>query len=55
MRYIFLITGIRTAGVDTVYRLAIIRKASALDDLKYEIMSNSKTLRATSGILTGES
>lgn len=30
MRYIFLITGIRTAGVDTVYRLAIIRKASAV-------------------------
>lgn len=55
MRYIFLITGIRTAGVDTVYRLAIIRKSSVVDDLKYEIMSNSKTLRATSGILTGES
>ena len=55
MRYIFLITGIRTAGVDTVYRLAIVRKSSVVDDLKYEIMSNSKTLRATSGILTGES
>lgn len=55
MRYIFLITGIRTAGVDTVYRLAIVRKSSVIDDLKYEIMSNSKTLRATSGILTGES
>lgn len=55
MRYIFLITGIRTAGVDTVYRLAIIRKASTVDDLKYEILSNSKTLRATNGILTGES
>ena len=55
MRYIFLITGIRTAGVDTVYRLAIVRKSSVVDDLRYEIMSNSKTLRATSGILTGES
>lgn len=55
MRYIFLITGIQTAGVDTVYRLAIVRKSSVVDDLKYEIMSNSKTLRATSGILTGES
>ena len=55
MRYIFLITGIRTAGVDTVYRLAIVRKSSVVDDLKYEIMSNSKTLRATNGILTGES
>lgn len=55
MRYIFLITGLRTAGVDTVYRLAIVRKSSVVDDLKYEIMSNSKTLRATSGILTGES
>lgn len=55
MRYIFLITGIRTAGVYTVYRLAIVRKSSVVDDLKYEIMSNSKTLRATSGILTGES
>lgn len=55
MRYIFLITGIRTAGVDTVYRLAIIRNLSSAGDLKYEIMSNSKTLRATSGILTGES
>lgn len=38
MRYIFLITGIRTAGVDTVYRLAIVRKSSVVDDLKYEIM-----------------
>lgn len=55
MRYIFLITGIRTAGVDTVYRLAIIRNLSSAGDLKYEIMSNSKTLRATNGILTGES
>lgn len=55
MRYIFLITGIRTAGVGTVYRLAIVRKSSVVDDLKYEIMSNSKTLRATNGILTGES
>lgn len=55
MRYIFLITGIRTAGVDTVYRLAVVRKSSVVDDLKYEIMSNSKTLRATSGILTCES
>lgn len=55
MRYIFLITGLRTAGVDTVYRLAIIRNLSSAGDLKYEIMSNSKTLRATNGILTGES
>lgn len=55
MRYIFLITGLRTAGVDTVYRLEIIRNLSSAGDLKYEIMSNSKTLRATNGILTGES
>lgn len=55
MRYIFLITGIRTAGVDTVYRLAVIRNSSFSGNLKYEIMSNSKTLRATNGILTGES
>lgn len=38
MRYIFLITGLRTAGVDTVYRLAIIRNLSSAGDLKYEIM-----------------
>lgn len=55
MRYIYLITGLRTAGVDTVYRLAIIRNLSSAGDLKYEIRSNSKTLRATNGILTGES
>ena len=55
MRYIFLITGIRTAGVDTVYRFAVIRNSSFSGNLKYEIMSNSKTLRATNGILMGES
>lgn len=49
MRYIFLITGIRTAGVDTVYRLAIVRKSSVVDDLSTKSCQTARPCEQPAG------